>query len=175
MPNPLGPIWDAYLTALAALKVVKRCATVSGVNRAKAFSNTRFAGLTNPQCIGLLDAAQTEVDDAAVLALYAAFEARVRDHVVGQAHLLHGALLPSPAFGVALAGSFAEFCERNRMDNLAGLFTSAVGPSVIAQLGTIRAYRHWLAHGRRGTKPPIVAPRFAYQTLTAFLQSAGLT
>jgi hypothetical protein len=102
------------------------------------------------------------------------FEARLRDHVAQQAHHLHGAQPPTPGFGVALATSFSEYCDRNRMDDLADLFLSAVGPVVVAQVGNIRTYRHWLAHGRRWAQPPTVTPQVAYQTLTAFLRSAGL-
>ena len=174
MPNPLDPIWDAHLTARATLKVVRRCMTVSGVDRAKAFSNTRFGGLADQQCIDLLDAAQTEVNDSAVLSLYATFEARMRDHVVQQSHHLRAAQQPTAAFGMALATSFSEYCDRYRMDDLADLFVSSVGQPLIAQVGNIRAYRHWLAHGRRGPQPPTVSPSFAFQTLTAFLQACGL-
>jgi hypothetical protein len=174
MPNPPDPIWSAHSTTKAAHKVVKRCVTVPGIDRDKAFSNTGFAGLTDQQCIDLLDAAQTEVDDAAILSLYATFEARLRDHVTQQAQQLHGAQQPSPDFGVALAASFTEYCDKTRMDELADLFVSTVGQVSLAQVGTIRTYRHWLAHGRRWAAPPRVTPAFAYKTLTAFLQSAGL-
>jgi hypothetical protein len=175
MPNPLDPIWDAHLTARAALKVVRRCIKVSGIDRAKALSNTRFDGLADQQCIDLVDAAQTEVDDSAILSLYATFEARLRDHIAQQAHHLHAAQQPNPAFGLALAMSFSEYCDRNPMDDLANLFVAAVGQVLVAQVGNIRTYRHWLAHGRRWAQPPNVTPVFAYQTLTAFLQAAGLT
>jgi hypothetical protein len=93
MPNPLDPIWDAHLTAQDALKVVRRCVTVPGIDRARAFSNTRYDGLTDQQYIDLLDAAQTEVNDSAVLSLYATFEARFRDHIAQQAHHLHVAVI----------------------------------------------------------------------------------
>jgi len=174
MPNPLDPIWDAHLTAGAALKVVRRCVTIVGIDRAKAFSNTRFGGLTEQQCIDLLDEAQTEMDDSAVLSLYATFEATLRDHVGRQAHHLHAAQQPTAAFGIAMAASFAEYCDHSRMDELADLFVSAVGQALVAQVGNIRSYRHWLAHGRRWAQPPTVTPQFAYQTLTSFLQACGL-
>ncbi len=174
MPNPLDPVWDAHTTARAALKVVKNCMAAVGIDRAKAFSDTRFIGLTDQQCVDLVGAGQAEVDDSAVLSLYAVFEATLREHIGQQAHHLHLAQQPTPAFGVALADSFSEYCDRNRMDALAGLFASAVRPVVLAQVGNIRTYRHWLAHGRRWDQPPTVTPAFAYQTLTAFLQAAGL-
>src|ERR1700722_12021784 len=99
MPNPLDPIWDSHLTAQDALKVARRCVKVAGIDRAKAFSNTRFDSLADQQCIDLLDAAQTEVNDSAVLSLYATFEARLRDHIAKQARHLHAAQQPNPDFG----------------------------------------------------------------------------
>ena len=174
MPNPLDPIWDAHLTSRSAIKLARRCATVAAIDRAKAFSNTRFDGLSDLQCIDLFDASQAEIDDSAVLSLYATFEARLRDHVAQQAHHLHGAQQPTVGFGIALATSFSEYCDRNRMDDLADLFLSAVGQVLVAQVGNIRTYRHWLAHGRRWVQPPTVTPQFAYQTFTTFLQSVGL-
>jgi hypothetical protein len=60
------------------------------------------------------------------------------------------------------------------MDDLANLYISAVGQVLGAQVGNIRVYRHWLAHGRRWPQPPNVTPLFAYQTLTSFLRAAGL-
>jgi hypothetical protein len=60
------------------------------------------------------------------------------------------------------------------MDRVVDLYRDAVGQARIAQVGTIRAFRHWVAHGRRGRTPPNIAPLFAYQTLTAFLQLAQL-
>src|SRR5256885_10357483 len=121
MPNPLDPIWDAHLTSRAALKVVRRCVTVAGIDRARAFSNTRFSGLTDQQCIDVLAAAGTDVNDSAVLSLYATFEASLRDHVAQQGHHLHAAQQPTPAFGAALASSFSQYCDRTGMDDLADL------------------------------------------------------
>lgn len=175
MPNPLDPIWASHESVRAALKVVRRCASVPGIDRGKAFSNTRFHGLSDAQTTDLLDAAQSAADAAAVLSLYAAFEARLRDHVAGQAAILQAARLPSPAFGAALANSFAGYCAHSRMDDVADLFADTVGAAMLAQIGNIRTYRHWLAHGRRWSPPPAVTPLFAYQTLTTFLQSVGLT
>jgi len=175
MPNPLDPIWDAYQTARNALKVVRRCLIVAEIGRAKALSNTRFYALTDQQCLDLLDQAEAESDNSVVLALYATFEAGLRDHAAQQAALLHAAKQPSPGFGVALADTFSEYCARSRMDNLTDLFASVVAQATLAAVGNIRTYRHWLAHGRSGKQPPTVAPLDAFQTLTTFLQDAGLT
>jgi hypothetical protein len=142
MPNSLDAIWDAHRTARAALKVVRRCVNVAGVDRAKVFSNTHFHGLADQPCMDLLDAAETQLADSAVLSLYATFEATLREHITQQAQHLRAAQQPTAAFGLALAASFAEYCERKRMDDLADMFVSAVGQLLLAQVGNIRTYRH---------------------------------
>jgi hypothetical protein len=174
MSNPLDPIWDAHESAQSALNVVKRCVDVPGINRRKALSNTRFYGLPDVQCLELIVGARLELNDAAIFSLYGAFEARLREHMSRQAPLLHAAIRPAPEFGVALAVSFSEFCASNRMDDLVDLFSAIVGQQIIAQVGSIRAYRHWLAHGRAWKRPARLRPPFVYQTLTAFLVVAGL-
>lgn len=174
MNNPLDPIWENYQTSLAALKVVRRCVTVAGVDRAKAFGNTRFFGLSDADCLTLLDDSQAELDDDVILSLYAVFEAKLRDHVVGAGALLHGAVQPNADFGVALAEAFRSMWARHRMDEVADLYRTVVGDALLAQVGNIRTYRHWIAHGRSWPSPPTVQPLFAYTTLTTFLQSSGL-
>ena len=175
MSNPLDPIWKAYQTVFHALKVVRRCATLAEIDRKRPFRNTRFHKLAEDQCVRLLDEAESEMNDLVVLSLYAAFEARVREHLAKQAHLLRGAITPDPQFGETLAGEFEEYCDQEqKMDRFAKLFAHAVGDALIAGVGNIRTSRHWVAHGRRGESPPRVAPMFAYKTLTAFLTAAKL-
>ncbi|MBM4032887.1 MAG: hypothetical protein FJ291_14020 [Planctomycetes bacterium] len=175
MTSPLEPVWDAYQTALHAFKVVERCATVPDIDEERPFRNTRFHRETVERCEGLLESARRELNALVVLGLYAAFEARVREHLTQQGQLLRSAGAPDVEFGQALAEHFGRYCdEEQRMDRFVELFAHAVGDTLIAQVGQIRKYRHWVAHGRRGKAPPGTQPRFAYDTLAAFLTSAGL-
>ena len=174
MSNPLDPIWDAYQTSRNALKVVRRCATLPDLDAQRPFRNTRFHGLSEQDCVQQLDEAEAELDDLAVLSLYAAFEARLREHVCRQADLLRGATSPAGKFASALADLFEDHCEEARMDRVVALFRHAVGENLVAQVGHIRVFRHWVAHGRRGQNRPDVAPLFAYRTLSEFLSSARL-
>ena len=175
MSSPLDPIWDAYQTALDALKVVRRCATVPDVDEERPFRNTKFHRETEKACEGLLRSAQEELDDLFVLGLYAAFEARVREHLAHQGRLLRSAGSPDAEFGQSLAEHFERYCDEDqKMDRVVALFVHAVGKDLVAQVGHIRTHRHWVAHGRRGRTPPATQPIFAYGTLTAFLKSAKL-
>ena len=174
MSNALDPVWDAYQTSRNALKVVRRSATLVTIDAERPFRNTRFHGLSEEACVEQLARAEAELNDLAVLSLYAAFEARLREHVRRQAGLLRGATSPDAEFGAALADLFEKHCEDARMDGVVRLLHHAVGRHLVDQVGTIRVFRHWVAHGRRGRSPSDVAPVFAYRTLTGFLMSARL-
>lgn len=176
MSNPLEPIWDAYQTTSHALKVVRRCATQPAIEEERPFRNTRFYRLPQGKCTRLLGDAQSELDDVVVLSLYAAFEAHLRDHLAGQARLLGSVSGAGRRLRRALGRLFATYCGRElTMDRIAKLFADGVGDALIAQVGNIRAFRHWVAHGRRRRDaPPSVAPPEAYRTLSAFLSAAKL-
>lgn len=173
MPNPLDSIWRAYGITLDSYGVVRR--SLSLAQRALALQGGQFATMNNDQeILDALDAAQEELDDQTVMFLYAAFEARLRDHVTAQGHHLAAAAQPGPQFGPNLQNWFIELCNETRMDKVVALFESWAGPTGVAQAGSIRKYRHWLAHGKRGAIPPSVTPQLAYNSLTSFLQSCQL-
>ncbi len=175
MPTCLDPVWEAYETSRNAAKVVRRCMLpVTGVDRDRAFRNTRFHGQDNAACEQFLARAEADLADGVVLSLYARFEARLKAHVLAQAGLLRAAAVPDAAFGANLADLYEAACDGFKMDAVAKLFISAVGQQVVDQVATIRGYRHWLAHGRSWDAPPNVAPFLAYTALTQFLNAAGL-
>lgn len=176
MSNRLEPIWDAYQTASHALKVARRCATQPAIEEERPFRNTRFHRLSQGKVTRLLDDAQSELDDVAVLSLYAAFEAHLRAHLARQSRLLGSVPGAGRSLRRALAKEFAAHCDRElAMDRIAKLFADAVGDALVADVVNIRKFRHWVAHGRRrrSTHSP-VPPLHAYRALSAFLVSAKL-
>ena len=174
MSNPLDSVWDAYTTATSALKVARRCAAIGEVASEPLLRDTRFCACDASTCESLLESAREQIDDQTVLALYAVFEAALRDYLTQQAILLHQAKQPHPQFGQELAVLFDGYCGDVRMDAVEKLFLAAVGVHLVATAGSIRVYRHWIAHGRRWAAPPTVVPQFAYRALTQFLQASGL-
>lgn len=175
MSNPLDPIWEAYQTSHNAVKVVRRCNTLKDIDSERPFRNTRFHGLPRRTSEKLLRSAQQSLEDQTVLALYAAFEATLRDHIAKQSeHLRDHVKSPTARFGKRLACLYKDQCSHMRMDDVAGLLSSRVGEDIVAKIGSIRVYRHWIAHGRRGSTPPSVTPQFAYEVLTKFLQRCHL-
>jgi len=173
MSNPLEPIWNAHRTAAGALKVVRRCATLAGIDSRKPFGHTPFERLAPADVESRLDDAGDQIDAQTVLFLYAAFEAQLRDHLASQADLLKAAG-PDADFGSALAAWFAEACGDMRMDDAVDLFLPTIGRTLKDQVATIRMYRHWLAHGRRGPTPASITAQFAFETLSKFLEQCGI-
>lgn len=173
--NPLDPIFDAYSTARDALKVVSRCATSPDVDEDRPFRRTRFHNHPEEVNLNLLSAARAELDDLTVLSLYATFENCIREHVAGHGQRLQAAAAPT-GFESALRARFEEWASESfRMDHAVKLFESAVGEDLIGQIGQVRVYRHWIAHGRgQGPAPPSIEPIMVYKIVTAFLVKAGL-
>jgi len=176
MTNPLDPIWDAFQTVTNALKVVRRCTTqLPSADAERPLRNTRFHRVPQADCLQLLASAEERVEDHTVLGLCAAFETALRRHLAQQSqHFRTHANDPDAQFGQKLAVVYEDYCENARMDDIAALFSSTVGSTLVAQAGHIRQYRHWVAHGQRWTAPPPASARFAYETLTEFLRLCGL-
>ncbi len=175
MPNPLNSTWRAYGITRDSYGVVRRSISLTASQRALTLQGSRFALAADDQEIfDSLDAAQGELDDQTVMFLYATFEATLRDHIIAQGPLLAAAARPGIQFGPNLEAWFTEICKDTRMDKVVVLFESWAGATAVAQAGSIRKYRQWLAHGKRGAGPPSVTPQFAYNSLTSFLQSCSL-
>ena len=171
MSNPLDPIWEAYQTSVNALKVVRRCNSLGSINPERPFRNTRFHRLHTRTCEKLLSSAQEQVEDQTVLALYATFEATLRDHLARQSkHLRNHVKAPTARFGGGLARLFKHRCSYMHMDTVVDLLSSRVGQDLVVKTRSIQKYRHWIAHGQRGSILSPVPPQFAYEALTKFLK-----
>lgn len=176
MNGTLDGIFDAYKNAMHAMAVVRRCVERPGVDRRLAFGKTRYYGLARVEVEVMLAASESEMDDLIVLSLYAAFERRVRDHVASQSYLLRGATIPSEVFGEELEKWFLGQYQRMRMEEVLSFYAPPVSRDLVADVGNVRAFRHWVAHGRNpNANKTSIDPAFAYRVLRQFLHEAGLT
>jgi hypothetical protein len=113
-----------------------------------------------------------EIDDIAIFVLFSVFEASVRDHVLEDvkgeaANLKHPAL-------VKTAERMRENIEEGSFySNVLSLF-KGLDHNLVEAVSQVRAYRNWVAHGRRpGKKPSNTTPREAFNRLNAFLILIG--
>lgn len=174
--SAIQEVYEVHLAAMAGLKVVKRTRESATTDDLHPFRNTYFHAMKPEQVYLRVEQAGKELEETAVLSLYAAFESSLRSHICT-------ALLPSltgPALrheeDVRLTGAIRSWIDEElSMDKVISLFESSVGVEALARVGTVRKFRHWVAHGRRSTKrPPDVSPKFAYEVLSTFLTRAQL-
>lgn len=107
------------------------------------------------------------VNDLAVVVLFSVFESSVRHHVLTELEkevptIRHRAL------------RLAAEKTRERIE--LGSFFEVLQPfkdahaDLVEEVNQVRGYRNWVAHGKRGAKPPNVEPPVAYDRLSRFLQ-----
>ncbi len=176
MSNPLDPILKSYSVTIDAIDVVRRTLAGSGAGAATV-GGSQFVSLSTADSITLLDAAAETAGEQSVMFLYAAFEATLRAHVVAQGSRLRWVYQPNAQFGVDLQRWYEGLCKHARMDDVAQLFdplVKPVNPTWKQTMDTVRKYRHWLAHGKRGLIPPTVTPLFAHRFLSEFLTASKL-
>jgi hypothetical protein len=131
-----------------------------------------FRDLAGPDVSRMVEQVLAEIDDIAIFVLFSFFEAMVRDHVLEDvreevAALKHPALLRT-------ASRMKENIEEGSFYlNVLALF-KGVDHDLVEMVSQVRAYRNWVAHGRRdGKKPLNTTPGIAFERLNAFLVMIG--
>lgn len=113
-----------------------------------------------------------EHDDLAILVLFSVFEAVVRDHLKTQlapeiSRLRHPSLVKAgkEVEEAVEHGSFGRLLQAFKLEEK--------DKNLVEQVNQIRAWRNWVAHGRRQEMRPRdaeVRPRDAYERLNEFLK-----
>src|SRR5262245_35876056 len=107
------------------------------------------------------------MDDLAVLVLFSVFESEVRKVLaaeikkeITEKNVSHSVLLNAVEDLISQVeeGSFFEILEPFK----------ALDHDLVEEVNQVRKYRNWVAHGKRGKRPPSVDPRSAYDRLNRF-------
>jgi hypothetical protein len=133
-------------------------------------ADSLFRNVSPESIVDAADHGLDELEDLAVVVLFSAFEAKVRDIV--HADMISGApQSDNPAVQKALEdarlwvreGSFYRILEAYKIQ---------IDKNLIEEVNQVRKYRNWVAHGRRSEQPICkVIPRSAYERLKKFLTS----
>lgn len=115
----------------------------------------------------------SDLDDLAVLLMFSVFEAIVRnralDDVIGS--------LPDQLHPVVedAIDELKTDLENGSFGRMTDKFKSlkSLDHVLIEKVSQVRKYRNWVAHGRRGQKPPMVTPDVARERLSEFLERMG--
>ncbi len=107
------------------------------------------------------------LDDFAILVLFSAFEAVVREKVLAMIEderKRQGRFLV-----VRILDEARQESRRGRILRLLGFFKNQ-DAGLVEEVNQVRRYRNWVAHGRRTSPTAAVDPQAAYKRLTRFLE-----
>ena len=168
--NPLKETYDWYRETVDSYGAAEAL-TLSGI--AYVPYNTKSV---NEIRESLIDA-WSVIDDLAVIALIAVFEAYVLREVKS---LIGSNTRVFPAQDPFYRSLMKHTVDRSTRparfkDDIIKLFQSRVPTDVIHKVREVIEYRHWVAHGRVGRRPVRQAePVSTFNVLTEFLKEAGL-
>lgn len=174
--NTINDVWHWYQESQKCLKATSRLAAKHWSNLGAdhfIFKDNRFKELADIDLWFSAELALQEMEDQAILMLFASFEAQCRHRLQNELSQACSESATTPAISVMAAtldlleeGSFRQITQH--------FFDSGkISSPVHEQLGSLRSYRNWLAHGKTKRKPCFITAHSAYALLTTAL--AGIT
>jgi hypothetical protein len=172
MTNPLSPVMDWYEIVRDGMRVTAR---VIRKEIPKAITDKHvFHYEPAPASLQRLSDANQELDDLVVLSLVATFERAMRDYIMEKPGRM---IVSDDPVDNAIHEAILNDIEYWRIaDRLIEVFKTQIQPMHMGLIKQIVGYRNWVAHGRATAIPPDgnVAPQFAFEQLTGFLERAGI-
>ena len=115
----------------------------------------------------LVQCVRHDLDDLAVMLMFSAFEATVRERTLDELNAELAAPPRHPILRKAVDEA-REAVERGNFDRLVEAFKS-LGADAKSQVDQVREFRNWVAHGRRGDSRENIDPQSARARLENFL------
>jgi hypothetical protein len=162
--------WKWYQQAKSQLELVRRIASHYWLDlpwEDKLDRDDRFKALVQEELEQDTSFTLAQIDDLGVLVLFSVFESLVRDLLAAQIEteiveksINHSVLLEATRDLIKQVeeGSFFKVLDPFKK----------LDPNLVEMVNQVRRYRNWVAHGKRGKKPPTVDPRMAYERLSEF-------
>jgi hypothetical protein len=168
--NTLEDAWKWYQEAKSQVALVHRLAAEHWQElpwEGRLGRDDRFKGLERKKLAQDAQATLAQLDDLAVLVLFSVFESRVREHLAGE---LRNEVREKSVSHSVLLQAVDDLIRQVEE----GSFFKVLSPfkpldhNLVEEVNQVRRYRNWVAHGKRGKKPPAVEPRSAYERLDRF-------
>lgn len=141
------------------------------------WQDDQFRMLTPTVIVTETAASLQPIDDLAIVVLFSVFESQVRDYLVARIKP-EAASLTDPILKEAAEDAIQGIEEGSFYRRVLQPLKeqSRVSADLVTQVGQVRVYRNWVAHGRRGrtTDMSNVTPRMAYERLKEFLEVLGI-
>ena len=119
-----------------------------------------------------LDGLRKNLDDMAVVALYATFEAILLEDLSKQCDD-EITMSVTPLVEKVKTYAFKE-ADHWRIKDILDMYKAVVPEQVVGDVKQVCDYRNWVAHGRKADKPTYVRPNTAYRRLTMFLSVTNI-
>ncbi len=162
--------WQWYQQAKFQVRLVRRLASKYWNDlpwEAKLEKDDRFKDLDQQELEEQTQFTLDQMDDLAVIVLFSLFESQIRTQMaseirseVSQRFVEHAVLLQA-------VDDLIQQVEDGSFFKVLGAF-KRLDANLVEAVNQVRRYRNWVAHGRRGAKPPTVDPSTAYQRLSEF-------
>jgi hypothetical protein len=168
--NTLEDAWKWYQEAKLQVGLVHRLAAnywqelpwQGGLGR-----DDRFKGLESKKLTEDALATLAQIDDLAVLVLFSVFESQVREHLAGELRKEVREKSVSHSVLLQAVDDLIQQVEEGSFFKVLAPF-KPLDHDLVEEVNQVRRYRNWVAHGKRGKKPPAVDPRSAYERLDRF-------
>jgi hypothetical protein len=108
-----------------------------------------------------------QMDDLAVLVLFSVFECQIRDQVAAEIRTEVSQKSVENTVLLQAVEDLIHQVEEGSFFKVLGAF-KRLDANLVEEVNQVRRYRNWVAHGRRGVKPPSVDPSTAYHRLSKF-------
>jgi hypothetical protein len=159
--NPLDHVYKAFSAASDCFRVVERAIRIQ---HEELFRRTQFYRLPSTATDVVLESAETQAADLAILALFATFERFVIEHLQMSNRLL-AAGYPQQ-YSTKLAEKFETEVEYWKFGEVLDLFKGEIDRDLIGQVKQIKHYRDWIAHQNPNKPTPTqISPKVAFDTL----------
>jgi hypothetical protein len=162
--------WKWYQQARSQVRLIHRLASTYWHElpwQGKLEKDDRFKRLDQRELEEQSQFTLEQMDDLAVLVLFSVFECQIRDQLVSEIRMEVSQKSVENTVLLQAIEDLIHQVEEGSFFKLLGAF-KRLDANLVEEVNQVRRYRNWVAHGRRGVKPPSVDPSTAYQRLSEF-------
>jgi hypothetical protein len=166
----LEEAWTWYQGAKSQIGLVRRPASHHWDDlpwEGKLNRDDRFQGLERRKLETDAKSTLDQLKDLAVLVPFSVFESQVRELLAVELRREVEKKSVTHPILVRAVDDLIDQVEEGSFFRVLGPFKT-LDPDLVEKVNQVRRYRNWVAHGRRGDKPPSVDPKTAYERLSRF-------
>jgi len=164
--SPLDAVWEWYEVACDSMRfAAHRIRT----QPEEVSAWPALSPMDTDVAVEKLRKTQAELDDLTVLALFAVFEQALLDRLAAASKTLQQTVVT--AIEKSLAAAALGNLDRWPLDDILNVCKAEVDPEVVGLVKQVKAYRDWVAHGKKRKPSARIVPREAHDRLSEFLRA----